>query len=98
MILRELIKMYLLYNRGRGIKNYEISNKGYLRKGYLRFLKDGSLELGFGDNENHFFKNLDDMLSSSILLNSEGLVREFNESAIDWAREVNEALIKGIRQ
>lgn len=93
MILRELIKMYLLYNRGQGIKNYVISDKGY-----LRFFEDGSLGLGFGDDENHSFVNLDDMLNSRILLNQDTLIGELNEAAIDWAKTVNEALIKGIKQ
>lgn len=93
MILRELIKMYLIYQKGRGVKTYVISTKGY-----LRFFEDGSLVLGFGDDENHSFVNLDDMLNSRILLNQDTLIGELNEAAIHWARQVNEALIKGIKQ
>lgn len=92
MILRELIKMYLIYNRGRGVKTYVI----YI-KGFIRFLEDGSLILGFGD-EDHSFVDLEDMLNSRILLDQEGIVKELNEAAIRWARQVNEALIKGIKQ
>ena len=93
MILRELIKMYLIYSRGRGIKNYVISDKGY-----LRFFEDGSLVLGFGDGKDHSFVDLKDMLNSRIFLNNEDMVKELNEAAIRWARQVNEALIKGIKQ
>lgn len=93
MILRELIKMYLIYQKGRGVKTYIISGKGF-----FRFLEDGSLILVFGDDEDHSFVDLGDMLNSRILLNQEGIVKGLNEAAINWAKTVNEALIKGIRQ
>lgn len=93
MILRELIKMYLIYQKGRGVKTYVISTKGF-----IRFLEDGSLILGFGDGKDHSFVDLEDMLNSRILLDQEGIVKELNEAAIHWARQVNEALIKGIKQ
>lgn len=92
MILRELIKMYLIYQKGRGVKTYVISGKGF-----FRFLEDGSLILGFSD-EDHSFIDLEDMVNSRILLNQEGIIKELNEAAINWAKTVNEALIKGIKQ
>lgn len=91
MILGELIKMYLIYQRGNNLNLLVCDDQSF-----LQFKGDGSVYLKMKDSE-YTFDNLDDLLSHPVIQEND-LGRDLNQYALNWARQVNEALIKGIRQ
>ena len=91
MILRELIKMYLIYQMGNNLKGLVFEDWSS-----LQFQSDGSVYLKVKDQE-YTFDNLDDFLSHPVIQEND-LGRTLNQFALNWARTVNEALIRGIKQ
>lgn len=91
MILRELIKMYLIYQMGNKLKVLVCDYHSL-----LRFQDDGSVYLKMNDSE-YTFDNLDDFLSHPVIQEND-LGRDLNQYALNWAKTVNEALIRGINQ
>lgn len=63
---------------------------------FLQFQGDGSVYLKMKDQE-YTFDNLDDFLSHPVIQEND-LGRDLNQYALDWARTINEALIRGIKQ
>lgn len=91
MILRELIKMYLIYQMGNNLKVLVWDDQSF-----LQFKSDGSVYLKMEDQD-YIFDNMDDFLSHPVIQEND-LGRDLNQYALNWAKTVNEALIKGIRQ
>ena len=91
MILRELIKMYLIYQRGNNLNVLVCEDQSF-----LQFKGDGSVYPKMKDQE-YTFDGLDDFLSHPVIQEND-LGRDLNQYALNWARTVNEALIGGIRQ
>lgn len=91
MILGELIKMYLIYQRGNNLNILVCDDQSF-----LQFKGDGSVYLKMKDSE-YIFDNLDDLLSHPVIQEND-LGRALNRYALLWAKTVNEALIKGIKQ
>ena len=91
MILRELIKMYLIYQMGNNLKVLFCDDQSF-----LQFKGDGSVYLRMKDSE-YTFDNLDDFLSHPVIQEND-LGRNLNQYALNWVKTVNEALIRGIKQ
>lgn len=91
MILGELIKMYLIYQKGNNLNLLVCDDQSF-----LQFKGDGSVYLKMKDSE-YIFDNLDDLLSHPVIQEND-LGRDLNRYALLWAKTVNEALIKGIKQ
>lgn len=91
MILRELIKMYLIYQMGNNLNTLVCEDQSF-----LQFKNDGSVYLKMKD-QGYTFDNLDDFLSHPVIHEND-LGRDLNQYALDWARTINEALIRGIKQ
>lgn len=91
MILRELIKMYLIYQMGNNLNTLVCEDQSF-----LQFKNDGSVYLKMKD-QGYTFDNLDDFLSHPVIQEND-LGRNLNQYALNWARTINEALIRGIKQ
>lgn len=91
MILRELIKMYLIYQMGNNLNTLVCEDQSF-----LQFKGDGSVYLKM-KGQGYTFDNLDDFLSHPVIQEND-LGRDLNQYALNWARTVNEALIRGIKQ
>ena len=63
---------------------------------FLQFKGDGSVYLKM-KGQGYTFDNLDDFLSHPVIQEND-LGRDLNQYALNWARTVNEALIRGIKQ